>query len=242
MQFDIRSNVREVSRWLDDAQQKQVPFATIYAMTLTAKDIRPAAQDVMRKVFDRPTPYALNALWVKPATKAMPIASVDFKGSSLPARRFLNPEVHGGPRSQKGYERQLLPLMRGWQYAMPGRDTPRNAYGNVSGATFKKIISQLKVSTDPLSNASQSKRSKRKRKNDAYFVSPNGDMILHRTGVSLKPALIFTKAPSYRKRFPFYETAAEVVRDRFRINFEIAFQRTMANSGYKSVRGTNWRF
>ena len=38
MQIDIRSNVRQVSAWLDDAQRNQIPFATAYAMTLTAMD------------------------------------------------------------------------------------------------------------------------------------------------------------------------------------------------------------
>jgi hypothetical protein len=243
MQFDIRSNVREVSRWLDDAQKKQVPFSMVLAMTLTARDVREAEVGVMARVFDRPTPYTLNALRVVPATKQTMIASVAFKDfGGTPAKRFLNPEVHGGPRSRKSHERQLAPLMRGYQYAVPARGQARDGYGNVKGAEFRRIISQLKVSNDPQLNASGSGRSKRKRKNNAFFIPKKGGAVYQRTGAGVKPVLVFVKAPRYRKRFPFYETAQSVVAEKFKVNFEVAFQRAMANSGYKSARGTKWRY
>ena len=242
MQFDIRSNAREVSRWLDDAQKKQIPFATVLAMTLTARDVKTAEVMIMEKVFDRPTPYTLNALKVVPATTQTRVASVAFKefGGGTPAKRFLNPEVHGGMRSRKSHERQISPLMQGYQYAVPGRATDRDAYGNMKGAEIKRIISQLKVSTDPMQNATSSGRSKRKRKNNAFFI--RGKTVFQRTGAGIKPVLVFVKSPRYRKRFPFYETAAKTVAERFSRNFEAAFQRTMANSGYKSARGTKWRY
>lgn len=241
MQFDIRSNVKDISRWLDDVQKRQIPFATVYAMTLTARDVQSEEISVMKRVFDRPTPYTLNALRVVPATKQTYVASVEFKEfGGTPAKRFLNPEVHGGPRSRKSHERLLGPLMGGYQFAVPGRGTDRDAYGNMKGGEYRKIISQLKVSADPTANVSKSGRSKRARKNNAYFVK--GRVVYHRTGAGIKPALVFVSAPRYKKRFPFYETGAKVVAARFAQNFEAAFQRTMANSGYKSARGSKWRF
>lgn len=241
MQFDIRSNAREISRWLDDTQKKQIPFATVLAMTLTARDVKSAEDMVMTKVFDRPTPYTLNALRVTPATKQTMVASVAFKDfGGTPAKRFLNPEVHGGARSQKSHEKLLTPLMQGFQFAVPGKGTDRDAYGNMKGSEIKRIISQLKVSSDPMQNARNSGRSKRKRKNNAYFAK--GRVVYQRTGAGIKPVLVFVKAPRYKKRFPFYETAASTVASNFAKNFEAAFQRTMANSGYKSARGSTWRY
>lgn len=238
MQIDIRSNVREVSRWLTDAQKKQVPFATILAMTMTAKDVKAEEILTMKRVFDRPTPYALNALRVKPATKQSLIASVEFKEfGGTPAKRFLNPEVHGGARSRKSHERQLGSLMRGASYAIPGNTVPRDAYGNVKGAFFKRVLSQLKVSTDPFQNVTGSKRSKRGRKSSAFFIPKKGGAVYERKGRAITPVLIFTRAPVYRKRFPFYEIAAKVVAAKFAPNFKIAFERAMASS---NARGT-WR-
>lgn len=242
VQFDIRSNVAEVSRWLDDTQRNQIPFATVYAMTLTARDVRAEEVTTMERVFDRPTPYTLNALRVVPATKRSMIVSVEFKEfGGTPAKRFLNPEVYGGERSRKSSERQLAPLMRGYRFTVPGRGAERNGYGNVSGAAIRRILSHVGVSSDATSNVSGSKRSKRKRKSDAYFVPKPGSKLLagvwQRKGVTIRPVLIFVSRATYRKRFPFYETAERVVSARFNINFEIAFQRTMATSSYKG----KWR-
>ncbi len=237
MQFDIRSNVRDVSRYFDEVQKKQLPYATVLAMTKTAQDVKEEEITVMKRVFNNPTPYALNALRVVPAKKKTMIASVEFKdfaGKGTPAKRFLNPEVHGGARSLKSHERQLAPYMRGYVAAVPAKGLSLNKYGNVPGPTIKRILSHLKVSTDPTQNITNSKRSKGKRKASQYFAAKNGSGlragVYERKGKKIKPVLIFTRAPRYAKRFPFYETGERVVAARFGINFEIAFQKAMATA------------
>ena len=231
MQIQIRSNALEIRRWLDDAQKKQIPFATVMAMTQTAKDVAWEEIGVMQRVFDRPTPYTLNALQVKPATKAKMIASVEFKEfGGTPAKRFLNPEVYGGPRSQKSHERQIAPLLKGYSYLVPARGVALNQFGNVPGATIRRVLSQLRVSPNADANASNSKRSKAKRKSEAFFVNKRGNMVMQRKGKTVTPFLVGVRSPNYHKRFPFHETAESVVRDRFPVNFEIAFQRAMATA------------
>lgn len=244
MQIDIRSNVLEVSRWLDDAQKKQIPFATVYALTLTAKNVKTEEVSVMQQVFDRPTPYTMSALQAKPAKKQTMVASVEFREgfAGTPAKRFLNPEVYGGPRSQKSHELQIAPLLKGYSYLVPARGVPLNQYGNLSGATLRKVISQLGVSRNADANASNSKRSKRKRKQQAFFVPKRGDMVMQRKGDAVAPFLVGVRSPAYQKRFPFHQTAEAVVKAKFNINFEIAFQRAMANSGYRSEPGEKWKF
>lgn len=235
MQIDIRSNVREISRWLDNAQKSQIPFATVYAMTLTAKDVAWEEVGVMQRVFDRPTPYTLNALQVKPAKKQTMVASVEFREGfrGTPAKRFLNPNVYGGPRSQKSHEKQIAPLLKGYSYLVPAKGVSLNQYGNVPGATLRRVLSQLRVSTNADANASGSNRSKRNRRAQAFFVSRNGDMVMERKGKTIRPFLVGVRSPSYSKRFPFHETANAMVKDRFAVNFEIAFQRAMGTSGFK---------
>ncbi len=163
MQFDIRHNIPEVSRWLSDAQRKQVPFASVMAMTMTAKDIQAEELTVMRRVFDRPTPYALNALRVVPAKKSTMVAKVEFRegsGRGTPAKRFLNPEVHGGQRSQKAHERRLQALVSGARYWQPARGAPLNQYGNITGGQIKRLLSQMGSQDQGFSAATNSKRSK----------------------------------------------------------------------------------
>lgn len=235
MQIDVRSNIKEISRWLDDAQKKQIPFATVYAMTLTARDVAWEEIGVMQRVFDRPTPYTLNALQVKPATTKTRVATVEFKEGfgGTPAKRYLNPHVNGGPRSQKSHEQQIAPLLKGYSYLIPAAGYPVNAYGNLNGGTIRKIISQLQVSRNPDANASQSSRSKARRSAQAFFVAQNGKTVMERRGKVVRPVLVGIRSPSYSKRFPFYETGAAVVAARLPVNFEVAFQRAMATSGFK---------
>lgn len=233
MQFDIRSNVKEVSRWLDDAQKKQLPFATALAMTKTAQEVKVEEISTMKRVFNNPTPYALNALRVSPAKKKDLIASVEFKdfaAKGTPAKRFLNPEVHGGGRSQKSSERQLAPYMAGKRFTAPAQGYPRNQYGNIPGSTINRILSHLTVNRDATQNVTGSKRSKAKRANSQFF-GIHGKGVFERKGKrKIRPVLIFTKAPHYTKRFPFYETGASVVKQRFNVNFEIAWQRAMGTA------------
>lgn len=234
MEIDIRSNVPQVARWLDDVQKKQLPFATALAMTMTAKDVKEAEISTMQRVFDAPTPYALNALRVEPAKKSRLIASVEFKEFSTkgtPAKRFLNPEIHGGLRSGKSHERQLAPFMRGkGGFTVPAKGARLNKYGNIPGPTYTRILSHLKVSSDPTQNITGSKRSVARRRNSQYFAVPGKGVFERRGKKKIAPVLIFTKAPRYRKRFPFYDVGQRVVRERYPVNFEIAFQRAMATS------------
>ena len=86
------------------------PFAVAYGLTKTAQDIKAAEIDVMKDVFDRPIRFTLNALFEKPATKADLTAVVEFKEGfgSVPAWRYLGPQVAGGSRSTKSGERKLI--------------------------------------------------------------------------------------------------------------------------------------
>jgi hypothetical protein len=239
MQISIVAHVGEAIRALDEVHRRHIPFASVYAATLTAKEVRVAEIASMHRVFHAPTPYTINALQVKPATMRDRVASVEFKefsGKGTPAKRFLNPNIHGGGRSQKAHEKQLAALL-GSTYLIPGTGVPKNAYGNVTGGTFMRILSQLKATRDPTQRASGSSRSKAKRKRDAYFVLKGRNIVMHRKGSKVTPVLIPIRPPNYRKRFPFYETAAEVVHREFPRQFVIALERAIATSNYKG----KWR-
>lgn len=236
--INVRSNITAITRWFDDAQKTQIPFAMIYALTKTAIDVKKEEVSVMARVFDRPTPYTLNALQTKPASKANPVASVAFKDAvkGTPAKRFLNPQVYGGERSHKSSELQITPLLTG-SFLVPARGVELDQYGNMPGSIYRKIISQLGTSRDATANASGSRKSKKNRKSQAFFISHNRKVVMERKGDAIRPYLVATRAPRYSKRFPFLETGEAVVKERFEINFEIAFQRAMASSTYKG----KWR-
>jgi len=243
VQISIKPYIADAIRALDDVQRKQVPFASVYAATLTAKVVKTEEVMTMKRVFDRPTPYALNSLSAVPATMSRPIATVETDlrspGKGTPAKRFLNPQIHGGGRSQKSHERRLAALM-GTTYMVPARTLPKDGWGGVSGATFMRIVSQLGVAADPAQNASNSARSKRKRKAVSYFKLKGKPIIMQRKGVFVTPALIGVRQPQYRKRFPFFEVAAATVEREYPQQFVLALERALARSHFKNKRGTTW--
>jgi hypothetical protein len=231
MFVSVKAHITSAVAMLDDVHHRHVPFAAVLAATTTAQEVKVRELSVMQHVFDRPTPYVLNALRVKPATKPDPVASVEFKdfaGKGTPAKRFLNPQIHGGGRALKASERQL-----GGQYYVPSLDLKRDGYGNVPGSVYRRILSHLKVSTNADANVTTSTRSKRKRSaNGTFFKLKNGIVLQRLSKNDVKVALVPIRAPNYTKRFPFYETAREVVADRYPNNFITALNRAIASSNY----------
>jgi hypothetical protein len=109
-------------------------FAAVVALTRTAQKIKAEQPKEMSRVFDRPTPWTLNSVFMQGATKAAPMARVWLKdqqnsagynlgasraaqiaknpgyrvskraGQGTPAAKYLMPQITGGDRSAKGFE------------------------------------------------------------------------------------------------------------------------------------------
>lgn len=137
IQFDRGQSPVDVSKQLDQIATKHLPFATSLALNRTAQLVRKAVVKEMQRVFDRPTPYTKNSLYIEPSTKqkleavvwmkdgsgrALPYSTMTQDGSNwvrytaseikssgkgVPPTRFLAPEIFGGARSAKSHEKVL---------------------------------------------------------------------------------------------------------------------------------------
>lgn len=227
---DIDSFIAKASR----VEKDQIPFVTAYALTKTAQDIKGEMITVMARVFDRPTRFTLNALYVKPATKQDLTAAVLFKEDgfkTVPAWKYLGPEVEGGTRAHKSHELRLIRagIMRKDEFAVPGQGAPLDRYGNLPGGAIERILSQLGAAEQwagYTANATKKTLAKAKRKGiGRYFVlrgTAARDGIYHRlTGTTIKPVIIFVKQPRYQKRLPYYEIARQVFKASFPKHFRI---------------------
>lgn len=237
--IDVRADVAALTRSLNDVQRKQIPFATALALTRTAFSARDDVKAEMARVFDRPTPFTLNSVFAKPATKdkleyRVFLRDEAFKGTA-PAE-YLQPQIEGGSRTPKRFERAIQRggiLSRG-RLAVPGKRARLNAYGNQPRGQITKILSQLRASPDPLQNATGSKRSERKRRQSgAYFLfgppgSPRG--VLERVGQQVTPVMVFINHATYRKRFRFYDIAKRTVDRQFVGQFERALTHALATA------------
>ena len=246
MRYDVRADLKDALKMLEGLRKDQIPFATAYALTQTAKAAQRDVEGVIRRVFDSPTPYTQKAVFVRTATKQRLFAEVKLKDESakgVPAVRYLIHHITGGSRGQKSFENllQRQGLMLPGQYAVPTRAAKLDAYGNVPRGTLNAILSQLQASRDvlaretPTSKARAMKR--RKRRVVRYFVAQAGRAatkhlapgIYERVGFgfgqAIRPVFIFSdRPPKYRKRFPFYETIDRAVQRELVPKFEEGFR------------------
>jgi hypothetical protein len=207
---------------------KQLEFVVAFALTKSMQEAREAEQNKMRSVFDRPTPYTINAIRVQPASKGNLTATLHFKEfGGTPADKYLGPEVRGGARRMKASERQLG---RMW---VPGRAASLNAYGNVPGGQVKRILSVLGVSSDPHQNVTPKSKKRRSKRNLAYFIpKPGGPLkpaVYLREGRRARPILFFINSANYKVRYPFYEVGKEVVPAAFQRHMRDGWQRFVVN-------------
>ncbi len=224
--FKLDMNSVQLAREISDIQRKQIPFALVLAQTrLAALRIKPGIAEVMGQRLDRPTPTTMRSLFAKAATKSRP-AKVWFKDSwttGIPADQYLQQAVQGGQRPHKRFERSLIAqgLMKSGQFALPN-SSYLNQYGNVSRGTMTRILSGLGAAESRRghqSNASGSKRSKRKGNAERYFAGAvdGQEGVWERKksafGEGVKPVFLYSNgAPQYRVIFPFFKIAENIVK------------------------------
>ena len=197
----------------------KLPFAVAVALTRTAVECRDRMKGHMAQVFDRPTPYALNAARAVPATPKTISSAVllrEFGGKGTPAERFLGPEIDGGPRRQKRSEKALsaAQFLQSGSYAVPGHDAQLDQYGNQARGQIVKIMSVLRAFGEQGYTANRGKGWNKKSRAGQIFAIRAGNNrgglkpgVYQRTeGGGVKVLMRFVaRAPEYKVRLPFDE-------------------------------------
>lgn len=247
IRLGVTSNLeRQVAGWAAVARD-QAPYATAVALTRTASDGKKAIEAALPTVIDRPTPFTMSGFRLWPATKANLIAQVDFRDSSGRgggnARDYLAPQVFGGERKLKAFERsiQRANLLPAGMAAVPGSAAKLDAYGNMARSQVVMLLSYLRAFSE------QSKRNNMSDKRRAamakgvkggrgisYFVGrpgggrqPLGIWQRHnfgQAGSSIMPVVLFVKTPGYRKRLDVQGISDRVVKERFPVHLKAAMR------------------
>ena len=219
MRISIDHDLERLDRKLNNIHKKQIPFAAAKALTEVGKKIKQAEVNQMKRVFDRPTRFTLNSLFLKPATKKRLTARVwlrDWAPKGTPATKYLAPQIEGGKRQLKGFEKLLHAkgVLPDGYYAVPSRKARRDAYGNLNKGLLNQILSFSGAQRDAAQNTKQG----RKRQTRARFVllderdgKPGGIWKLD-SNKNLYPILIFVKAPTYDDRLDFFGVAEKIMK------------------------------
>lgn len=211
-----------------DVPARVVPYAASAALTRVAKLGQQALQREMPAVFDRPIAYTLNSIRTVPSTTQTLAARVAVKDAAknngtLP-ENYLFPEVFGGPRKEKRFERAMryAGLLQGRERAVLGQEAPLDAAGNLKRGEMQRILTATRSAFDPYQNKTGSAKSKKNAKNAPYFAARLGRTwgIWRRDGADPRPVLIFvTKQPTYRKRLDFEGIVERTARAEFEREF-----------------------
>ena len=247
-------SIAQVIAGMRDVPARLVPYAASTALTRTAQiAAKKDLPDAMRAAFDRPTRYTLNSLFVRASTVETLSARVMVKDQTsnggTVAQDYLLPNVEGGGRKEKRFERSLRYsgiLPSGWR-AITGTGAPLDAYGNLKSGEMQRMLSAVGGSFDRAQNRTKSKRSQRNAKNAPYFVvtpfsggfsggkyrvKPSimqPGIYKRMGGRKILPALIFTATqPQYRKRLDFEGVALKAANENFETEFKRAFEEMRA--------------
>ena len=126
-----------------------VDKALIKALNWTAFDARSDLQDEMRSVFDNPTPWTINSVYVKKAKPRHQVATVGIKDSTLSgtsAAEYLRSQVEGGDRSVKRVESLLRRsgVIRSNHRLVIASSARKNRHGNITKGRLKKIVNDVR--------------------------------------------------------------------------------------------------
>jgi len=214
--YKIRIDMPTAVGKLEDLP-KQARFAAIVALTRMAKRGQDDVKEEMKESFDNPTRWVLNSTRVRPATKASPYAELLIKDSSYsgrPVTGVVAPNVYGGTRAPKAFEKALMQMgvMGRGQYAVPGDGAKRNANGNMSRAEIARILRDLKSGKGP------------------YFASDGTGKTSHlppgvwvRTSHSIKPVLIFVGKAQYSRIMDFFGAAKKAMDKYYKEEYDKAY-------------------
>lgn len=244
MKITVGVDLSSLTAWANRMARDQVPYATAVALTKTAQLVREAEKAEMIKVFDRPTRFTLNSLYLRAARKDRLWAEVWLKDTGdAAAAQYLHPQIVGGQRSVKRFERRLQDariMPRGW-VAVPGRGARIDAYGNMSSQQIVQVLSVLQAQHDIYQRETfvSRTRARKQGKQRDYFVSTpaapakagNGGRlpygVYQRIGGHIVTILFFAPAARYARRFDFFGVARRVIDRELALQFRAAMQRAI---------------
>ena len=228
--FRINIDLKPLEASLTSLQQKQFPFAASKALNDTAWDVYWNLRKAIPKIFDRPTPWTVKAMYVEKSTKKTLIAEVGYKAwasKGTAGAKVLSPHILGGSRPFKRSEKLLQQAGKipPGTFLVRASQAPRDEYGNVSKALISKMISGLQANLD---TAQRSKGKKAKR----FFIDRmhggNGNLaIFQRLYGDVVPLFMVVKSVTYKPVYPIQKMVDEVVKQRFPGNFERAMDMAM---------------
>ncbi|QYY30319.1 hypothetical protein K2O51_23400 [Cupriavidus pinatubonensis] len=262
-EFTVRPNFGPAIDATRDLLGRQLPYALRVALNKTAELAKQRLVSEMAQRFDRATPYTLNSIRISYASKDRLEAKVwvkDEAGKGTPAERYLGPEVIGGQRRQKRYERSLQAagVLPSGMYTVTGRAAQLDAFGNLSRGQIVQLLSYFRAFGEQgyRANMTDKRRANLLKgkpsqgvRGFSYFAlarqegklppgiyqrvaysTAESGRIAHLQRGGAKPVLLFVRHAAYRPIFPFFDLVRETVEGSLAANFEASTRHALATA------------
>lgn len=220
---------------------RNISYMVARAMTETAKDAqKELKRNMANYIEDGPVSFTTNSTFVrfaKPSNLSVEVGFKQFASKGTAAGRYLQPMAAGGTRPAKSTERQLrnAGLLRSGEFITPANVTPLkvNAYGNITGSQYTKLLSILKAFGEQgyqANIASDAPQIKRK-----YFIGTPGGLprgIYARVGRKKRgfhTVFYITRQPKYSPTFPIADILNAAYAKSWKTQLQTAFSAELAS-------------
>ena len=206
--------------------QKHLSRVIEQALDATAYDMREGLHEEMKTAFHEPTKFTLNSLKYDKTKNHNMEVKVWLLQPERMSDHYLLPQILGGVRKTKGFERAL-----GNTRMFPARGLKLTKAGNVSRGLITQILSALGLAEHTQGyqanrTEKSAKRNKKRQKRYAYLYKGSGKMppgIYQRVGKgerNLKPIMLEGKQEqSVTPLFKFYTVSELIANERFAHHF-----------------------
>lgn len=203
--IDVRASLRDLKGW-------HVPYATAIALTRTAYNAKELIKQRLPTIFNKPTPWVVNSLYVAKATSKNLVASLEYKlwaSKGTATGKIMEHFVPAGTTERHSKRHEVLlrraGVLKQNEYLAPANKAKLNAYGNLPSSKITKMLSEMKATFDTLQYASNRKKSKAKKATaTTYFgTRRSGGLVIYERvgGKRIKPFMVGIGKPSYEPIF-----------------------------------------
>ena len=225
-----------------EAKGRRLADVVRFAVNDTVNDMVVSQKVEMRRVFDNPRPYTLNAIYPRYAGKRgnimqAGIAFREFGVKGTPAYKYLTPQIKGGPRRLKRSEKALqgIGVLPSGSFTVQGRNFEKDANGDIPGAQYTRMLAELGVQGVGLGGPKPQRKARTKGDRQFFLMRRRSDdrpfAIAEKRGDQAVIMLVFTGMPNYKPRYDFYGVASKQVQISFPKHFNRVFARMMGAGG-----------
>lgn len=167
----ITVDPREVLGHISLAQQRHLPYAVGRALTMTGKVAQREITDSVPRIFNQPVALTKSGIRLIPVKTERNKFTVviyirDEASKGTPPSKYLQPEIEGGTRRIKRFERQLQwsGLMAKGMVAVPTSFAPLDSYGNLPAGFIVRMLTILRSWNEQGYKANETDKGAMKRK------------------------------------------------------------------------------